>query len=149
MLPVKSLNKAFDGLFFYPTAECRSVSPNSPQRMRAMKSGEMDWNEVEKVGIGALIASSIASLYAYFRSIGQKANKAEVEKQLSEMRAEIEKQLDVINRRHSLWETRSERFATREMVDALNAKIERLDTRLDAHFEKINVRLDKFIEGQR
>lgn len=114
-----------------------------------MKSGEMDWNEVEKVGIGALIASSIASLYAYFRSIGQKANKAEVEKQLSEMRAEIEKQLDVINRRHSLWETRSERFATREMVDALNAKIERLDTRLDAHFEKINVRLDKFIEGQR
>lgn len=115
-----------------------------------MTIGEkLDWNEVEKVGIGALIASSIASLWAYFRSIGQKANKAEVEKQLSELRAEFDKQVEAINRRYSLWETRSERFATREMVDALNAKIERLDTRLDAHFEKINVRLDKFIEGQR
>lgn len=115
-----------------------------------MTIGEkLDWNEVEKVGIGALIASSIASLYGYFRSIAQKANKAEVEKQLSELRAEFDKQIEAINRRNSLWETRSERFATREMVDALNAKIERLDTRLDAHFEKINVRLDKFIEGQR
>lgn len=111
-------------------------------------SGEMDWNEVEKVGVGALVTTTIAALWAYFKSIGQKANKAEVNAQISDLRAEFDKQVEAINRRHSSWETRSERFATREIVDALNAKIERLDTRFDAHFEKLNARLDKFIEGR-
>lgn len=126
-----------------------------------MTIGEkLDWNEVEKIGIGALVASTVASVWAYFRSIGQKASKTEVEKQLSDLkagidkhlsdlRAEFDKQIESVNRRHSNWEAKSEQFATREMVDALNAKFERMESRFDAHFEKINTRLDKFIEGHR
>lgn len=116
-----------------------------------MRTGEteLDWNEVEKVGVGTLIATVVASVYAYFRSIAGKANKTEVEAHFRELRAEFKEQLDVINRRHSLWETRSERFATREMVDALTAKMERMETRQDAGFEKLNARLDKLIEERR
>ena len=115
-----------------------------------MMTGEkLDWNEVEKIGIGALVASTVASVWAYFRSIAQKANKSDVEAQIKELRTEIKEQIDAVNRRHSNWEAKSERFATREMVDALNAKFERMESRFDAHFEKINTRLDKFIEGHR
>lgn len=111
-------------------------------------SGEMEWNEVEKIGIGALVASTIASLWAYFRSIGQKANKADVEKAVSELRAEFKEHFENINRRHSQWELRSERFATREMVEALKAMMDRTEARQDAGFEKLNARLDKLIEGR-
>lgn len=109
-----------------------------------MNTGEMDWNEVEKVGIGALVASTIASLVAYFRSIAQKANTSDVDKKLSELRTEIDKQLEAINRRHSNWEAKSEQFATREVVHEMKAKIERMDTRLDAQLEKVSQRLDGF-----
>lgn len=150
-----------------------------------MTIGEkLDWNEVEKIGIGALVASTVASVWAYFRSIGQKANKAEVdaqvrefraeiERQIKEIRAEVKEQLEVINRRHSDWMTRSERYVTREVVDEMKSQIKHMDSRLDAQLgqvaqrldgfgvsiaslskaveqlEKVGERLDKFIEGHR
>lgn len=108
--------------------------------------GSLTWDEVQKVGIGAAIVAIVGAVFGYFRSIGNKLDKAEHEKSLNELRAEIEKQIDLINRRHSAWESRSERFATREMVDALTAKMDRMEVRQDAGFEKLNARLDKLLD---
>ena len=111
------------------------------------KEAVLTWDEIERVGVGALVVSAVGGVIAYFRSIANKIDKSDFEQRLKEMRSEFDKELEAINRRHSLWETRSERFATREMVDALNGKLERLETRLDTNFEKLNNRLDKLIES--
>jgi len=120
----------------------------------------LNLEEVGKVGIGAAVVAIVGAVFAYFRSIGNKIDKAEfehrvaerrseVDKMFAELRLDFEKQIEVLNRRHSAWETRSERFATRDLVDALNVKIERMEERQDRGFEKINLRLDKLIEESR
>ena len=108
--------------------------------------GSLTWDEIEKVGVGAAIVAVVGAVFGYFRSIGNKVDKADHIKALTELRADIEKQIETLNRRHSAWETRSERFATRDLVDALNVKIERMEERQDKGFEKINTRLDKLLD---
>ena len=105
--------------------------------------GSLTWDEIEKVGVGAAIVAVVGAVFGYFRSIGNKVDKADHIKALTELRLDVEKQIETLNRRHSAWETRSERFATRDLVDALNVKIERMEERQDKGFEKINTRLDK------
>lgn len=120
----------------------------------------LNLDEIGKVGIGAAVVAIVGAVFAYFRSIGNKVDKtefehraaerrSEVDKMFAELRLDFEKQIEALNRRHSTWEARSERFATRELVDTLNVKIERMEERQDRGFEKINARLDKLIEERR
>lgn len=122
--------------------------------------GSLTWDEIGKAGIVAAVVAAVGALFAYFRSIGNKVDKAEYAAQIAALRSEFEKaiaenhsafekQLEAINRRHSAWEARSERFATREMVDALTAKMDRMETRQDAGFEKLNARLDKLLDSHK
>lgn len=119
----------------------------------------LTWEDIEKVGVGAVVVSIVGTGWAYVRSVGNKVDKSTYEQQIKEMRAEYGKQLDemrkeftkeleTLSHRHSAWESRSERFATREMVDALNGRLDKIETRIDQNFEKLNTRLDKLIEAR-
>lgn len=124
----------------------------------------MDWNDVWKTMFGATAVALIGSLIAYFRSIGGKADKQKVEeafkefradweKQLTLFRAEVYAQLEETKRRHSAWESKSERYATREMVSELKAELksdfQRLENRLEVSFQKQNEYLVKLLEHNR
>lgn len=117
----------------------------------------MEWSDVWKALFGATAVALIGSLVAYFRSIGGKADKAAVEKllkdqrdefdkYLAQMRVEYDRQFDIINRRHSAWEQKTERFATREMLMEMKQDFQRLESRFETNFQKINDLLVKIAE---
>ena len=120
----------------------------------------VEMGDVLKIALGATVAALVGSLIAYFKSIGGKADKAAVEKLLKDQREEFEKQLhalksdsekqvqalksefekqiDAISRRHSAWEQKTERFATREMLMEMKQDFQRLESRFETNFQKIN-----------
>lgn len=121
----------------------------------------MEWNDVWKTMFGATAVALIGSLIAYFRSIGGKADKQKVEtefkelhveweKHLAQLRTELQVQIEEMKRRHSAWESKTERFATREMVVELKAELkndfQRLENRLESSFQKQNEFLVKLLE---
>lgn len=120
----------------------------------------LTWDEIGKAGIIAAVVATVGALFAYFRSISNKVDKSEYAaqltairsdfaRQIAEMQADFEKNVEALNRRHSAWETRSERFVTRELFDTLYAQIQKMEERQVAGFEKLNNRLDKLIEARR
>lgn len=128
----------------------------------------MDWADVFKMLFGATAAALIAALVAYFKSIGAKADQSKVEEQLKNLRAEFEKQLtqqrtdfsaqitqqraelgsqiEALTRRHSAWETKTERFATREMVTEMKQDLQRLEDKFEGHFKDMTEKIMKALE---
>ena len=161
MLPVVGRQKTIHRRAFSFASWCHNEQlPRSPVGVGFMRNeGVLTWEDIEKVGVGAVVVSIVGTGWAYVRSVGNKVDKstyeqqikemrAEYGKQLEEMRKEFTKELETLSRRHSAWESRSERFATREMVDALNGRLDKIETRIDQNFEKLNTRLDKLIEAR-
>lgn len=120
----------------------------------------MDWADVFKMLFGATAAALIAALVAYFKSIGGKADQAKVEEQLKNLRAEFEKQLaqqraelgtqiEMLTRRHSAWETKTERFATREMVAEMKQDLQRLEDKFEGHFRDMTEKIMKALEQKK
>lgn len=85
------------------------------------------WKDIT---IGALIAQAIAGGWFYLRSIGEKVNKKDHEKAVSDLKAEIEK----LNA-----ELKS--FARQAAVDEVKGDIRRLETKLEAKLDTIQQQL--------
>lgn len=131
----------------------------------------MVWADVVKILLGATAATLIAGLFAYFKSIGGKADQAKVEELLTNLRTEFEKQLahqrteftaqithqrtefaaqiEALTRRHSAWETKTERFATREMVTEMKQDLQRLEDKFEGHFRDMTEKIMKALEQKK
>ena len=134
-----------------------------------MQRAEKLLNPVESV-IGAAIAVAVGVVAGYVQSIWRKAVKADVDaivatarkdaaeavasakteaaNGIAQIRLELEKRSEVIDRRISAWEARSAQFVTREMMAELEKKMDRMEFRIEASINKITDRLDKLLEGR-
>ena len=128
--------------------------------VKAKEGQWMEWADVFKILLGATAATLFAGLFAYFKSIGAKADKAKVEEEIKNLRLEFEKQLanqrtelvaqiDVLSRRHSLWEQKAERLATREMVGEMKLDLQRLEDKFEGHFKDMIDKIMKPLEQKK
>lgn len=110
-------------------------------------------NKWMEVLIGAVIVQAVGGIWLWLRSLNNKVSKeahheaiAALEKRLDTVedrrlkeiedavRAEIEK----TNRRISQWEDKLTGFARQEALNALNQKIDRMETKIEAAIEKLS-----------
>lgn len=117
------------------------------------------WETIKGAALVAAVGSVITGIYAYFQSLGKKAAKADVDAQIAAQKAdfdkaiaafrlEAEKRMEVIERRISLWDQKSDRFVTREVIADLERKMEKMESRIEASISRLGDRLDKLLEAR-
>ncbi len=126
------------------------------------------WETIKNTALVAGVGAVVAAVWTYIRSVGQKADKPEVTKAITDARLdaaaavaaakveaqaavtaiklETEKRLELIERRISLWDQKSERFVTREAITELEKKMDKMEGRIEASLSRLADKFDKIFE---
>jgi ribosomal protein S20 len=107
------------------------------------------WEIIKGAALVGIVGAAIGGVVAYFKSIGNKVDKAEFKTAIAEVRAEVRADIEKTNRRISQWEEKLGGFARQSALDEVKTQITRMESRLETSIKELGQQLFALIAAGR